>query len=91
MVGCTVAYIYIWICDPDHMLYCTHANLKILFLVVLHFDLGGQIRGGLKNVGCGIFRPQKCGMSVFREVVEGFFGKIDVGFFDQKYVGCGFF
>ena len=31
----------------------------------------------------GFFRPQKCGMSVFREVGEGFFGKI--------YVGCGIF
>ena len=34
---------------------------------------------GPKNVGCGIFRPQKCGMSVFREVGEGFFDKINVG------------
>ena len=38
---------------------------------------------GLKIVGCGIFRPQKCGMSVFRDVGEGFFGKINVG--------CGIF
>ena len=38
---------------------------------------------GLKNVGCGIFRSQKCGMSDFIEVGEGFFVKINMG--------CGIF
>ena len=33
---------------------------------------------GLKNVGCGIFRSKKCGMSDFIEVGEGFFVKINV-------------
>ena len=33
----------------------------------------------LRIVGCGIFRSQKCGMSGFREVGGGFFGKINVG------------